>query len=419
MRNAADVERICLAALDRPASERAAYLDDACHEDAALRQEVESLLAHASPAEQFFQHPAAERSDALGGLSGLSVGQRLGAYHIIAKLGAGGMGEVYRARDTQLGREVAIKILPVVFAVDPERLARFEREARVLASLNHPHIAAIYGIETGAADAGQRVRALVMELVEGPTLAERIARGPLPMAEALGIAVQIAEALEAAHEQGVIHRDLKPANIKITPAGVVKVLDFGLAKLSDPADYESAAPPTSVSPTVTSPALVTGRDALLGTAAYMSPEQAKGLAVDKRADVWAFGVVLYEMLTGRRGFDGDTTVEVLSNVLKADPEWSALPPEIPPVVRSLLRRCLQKDPSRRLRDIGDARFQIEEGLSEPAGAAMVSPPSGARARFGSACCGSVRWWWPVRPSRPAPRGPCANPSRHSMKRGSN
>ena len=187
-----------------------------------------------------------------------------------------------------------------------------------------------------------------------------------------------------------MHRDFKPANIKITPDGVVKVLDFGLAKLADPVDHESAAPRTSVSPTVTSPALVTGRDVFLGTAAYMSPEQAKGLSVDKRADVWAFGVVLYEMLTGRRGFDGDTTVEVLSNVLKADPEWNALPPDIPPVVRSLLRRCLQKDPSRRLRDIGDARFQIEEGLSEPAGAASVSAPS-AWADFGSACGGPVRW----------------------------
>ncbi len=403
MRNAADVERICLAALDRPASERAAYLDDACHEDAALRQEVESLLAHASPAEQFFQQPAAERSDALGGLSGLSVGQRLGAYHVIAKLGAGGMGEVYRARDTQLGREVAIKILPVVFAVDPERLARFEREARVLASLNHPHIAAIYGIETGPADAGQRVRALVMELVEGPTLAERIAGGPLSMAEALRIAVQIAEALEAAHDQGVIHRDLKPANIKVRPDGTVKVLDFGLAKLADPADHAAR---TSVSPTVTSPALVTGRDALLGTAAYMSPEQAKGLPVDKRADVWAFGVVLYEMLTGRRGFNGDTTVEVLSHVLTADPAWSALPPDIPPVVRSLLRRCLQKDPSRRLRDIGDARFQMEESLSEPAGAATVSAPSRAarireRMLWAGALMVAAGAAWAVRePNRP-------------------
>jgi serine/threonine protein kinase len=240
----------------------------------------------------------------------LAAGARLGPYEVVAAIGAGGMGEVYRARDTRLQRDVAIKVLPDLFAADPERLARFEREAQVLASLNHPHIAAIYGLEeTQDVGAGfsRPVRALILELVDGETLADRIARGPIPMDEALPIARQICEALEAAHEQGIIHRDLKPANVKVTPGGIVKVLDFGLAKLSEPNVPNASSVPNafSMSPTITSPAMMTGIGMLLGTAAYMSPEQAKGRPADKRSDIWAFGCVLYEMLTGRRAFEGE------------------------------------------------------------------------------------------------------------------
>ena len=272
------------------------------------------------------------------------------------------MGEVWCATDTNLGRQVAIKILPDAFARDPDRLARFEREAKTLASLNHPNVAIIHGLEKAAG-----IRALVMEFVKGPTLADRIAHGPIPVDEALSIAKQIAEALEAAHEQGIIHRDLKPANIKLRPDGTVKVLDFGLAKVMEPPATTSAG--ISHSPTITSLAH-TMPGVILGTAAYMSPEQARGEPVDKRADIWAFGVVLYEMLSGQRAFRGETNVEVLSNVLKADPVWSVLPPATPAAVRSVLQRCVQKEPARRLRDIADARFRIEEAPSEFAGAAV-------------------------------------------------
>ena len=266
------------------------------------------------------------------------------------------MGEVYRAHDTRLNRDVALKILPDSFATDPDRLARFEREAQILASLNHPHIAMLYGLEDSSG-----TKALVLELVEGPTLADRIAQGPVPIDEALSIAGQIAEALGAAHEHGIVHRDLKPANIKIRSDGTVKVLDFGLAKALDP----EPGPTLSRNPTMTSPAM-TRAGVVLGTAAYMAPEQATGKTADTRVDIWAFGVTVYEMLTGRRGFDGETNVEVLSNVLKTQPEWSALPTETPAGIRALLRRCLQKDPARRLRDIADARFSIEDARDEPA-----------------------------------------------------
>ena len=239
----------------------------------------------------------------------LALGHRIGPYDITGTLGAGGMGEVYRARDTKLGRDVAMKVLPDAFTRDPDRLARFQREAQVLASLNHPHIGAIYGFE----DSGE-THALVLELVEGDTLADRIARGAVPLDEAVPIAKQIAEALEAAHEQGIIHRDLKPANIKVTPDGMVKVLDFGLAKLDAPGMHERRMRTSTASPTITSPAMMTGVGMLLGTAAYMSPEQAKGRAADKRSDIWAFGCVLYEMLTGRRAFDGEDVTEVLGAV---------------------------------------------------------------------------------------------------------
>jgi eukaryotic-like serine/threonine-protein kinase len=265
------------------------------------------------------------------------------------------MGEVYRARDAKLGRDVALKVLPGDFARDPQRMARFEREAQLLAALNHPNIAAIYGLDESGA-----IRALVMELVEGPTLADRIARGPLPLDEALPIFKQIAEALEYAHERGIIHRDLKPANIKITPDGAVKILDFGLAKaVTD--DFVADAP--SNSPTISAAATKAGM--ILGTAAYMSPEQAKGKAADKRADIWAFGVVLYEMLTGKRLFSGEASSEVLAAVMLKEPEWDALPPETPARLRNLLRRCLVKDPRQRLRDIGEARIAVEESLSAP------------------------------------------------------
>src|SRR5438105_5564020 len=284
---------------------------------------------------------------------GLSAGARLGSYEILAPLGAGGMGEVYRARDTRLGRDVAIKILPEIFINDRERLARFEREARMLAALNHSHIGAIYGLE----DVGG-VRSLVLELVEGETLAERLRRGPVPLQEGLAIAQQIADALESAHEKGIIHRDLKPANVKITPDGTVKVLDFGLAKA---AVSEGSGSDLAQMPTITVDA--TSEGMILGTAAYMSPEQACGKSVDKRTDIWAFGCVLYEMLAGCRTFSGGTLSETIAAIIERDPEWDHLPDTTPRPVRHLLRRCLEKDPKRRLRDIGDARIELDDALS--------------------------------------------------------
>jgi serine/threonine protein kinase len=282
----------------------------------------------------------------------LAPGTRVGPYEILAPLAAGGMGEVYRARDIKLNREVALKVLPDAFAFDPDRLARFKREAQVLASLNHPNIAAIYGSEEAA-----EVQALVLELVEGPTLADRIAHGPIPLDEALTIARQVADALEAAHDQGIIHRDLKPANIKLRPDGAVKVLDFGLAKALEPAPVSAG---LSRSPTITSPAM-TQLGVILGTAAYMSPEQAQGKPVDKRADIWAFGVVLYEMLSAQRLFTGDTVSDTLAAVLKEEPDWDRVPPRAQP----LLRRCLVKDAKRRLRDIGDAMPLFENATESP------------------------------------------------------
>jgi eukaryotic-like serine/threonine-protein kinase len=310
----------------------------------------------------------------------LSPGTRLGSYEIQSAIGAGGMGEVYRARDTKLDRAVAIKILPESFAHDPERLARFEREAKNLAALNHPNIATIHGFEDA-----QGIQALVMELVEGPTLADRIAQGRIPLDEALPIARQIAEALEAAHEQGIVHRDLKPANVKLKARGApppraeegrlerslsaadgadctVKVLDFGLAKALEPAMSSADA---AASPTITSPALMTGAGIILGTAAYMSPEQAKGRTADKRSDVWAFGCVLFEMLTGVRAFPGEDVSDTLAAVLRGEPDWGKLPADTPAAIRRLLRRCLTKDRRERLRDIGDARIEIQDaGTSE-------------------------------------------------------
>jgi serine/threonine protein kinase/Tol biopolymer transport system component len=298
---------------------------------------------------------------------GLSPGTRLGAYEIVGLIGAGGMGEVYRAVDTRLDRHVALKVLPDAFAADPERSARFQREAKVLASLNHPHIAALFGLEE---EGGRHF--LAMELVAGEALADRIARGPLPVSEALPIARQIVEALEAAHEQGIIHRDLKPANLKVRPDGTVKVLDFGLAKALT---NESAVAGPSLltnSPTLTSPLNVSGIGVLLGTAAYMSPEQAKGKPADKRSDVWAFGCVLYEMLTGRRAFAGEDVSDTLAEVLKGTPDWSALPERAPKEVVRLLRRCLDKNWGRRLPDIGVARLEIDDALTSGESQAVFS-----------------------------------------------
>ena len=312
----------------------------------------------------------------------LSTGARLGPYEILSPIGAGGMGEVYRARDTRLDRDVALKALPAGLVADADRLARFSREAKMLAQLSHPGIAAVYAVEEID---GQRF--LAMELADGVDLSERIRRGPIPVHEAIAIARQIAEALEEAHEKGIVHRDLKPANIKVSEGGRVKLLDFGLAKAwtGEPGPDSDA----TRSPTLTG--LGTAAGMILGTAAYMSPEQARGKPVDKRADIWAFGVVLYEMLTGKRLFDGETVTDVLAAVLKTEPDWGALPSTTPPAVVHLLRRCLERDPKRRLRDIGDARLELgeasrpersarsEEGPQAAQGA--PAPPAGRR-RFG-------------------------------------
>ncbi len=350
----------------------------------------------------------------------LAPGSRLGPYEIIAPIGAGGMGEVYRATDTKLNRDVAIKVLPESFALDADRVARFTREAQVLASLNHPNIAAIYAVETtsGVVLPGTRLApgettpdvvstALVMELVEGDDLSAIIARGPVTLADALPIARQIADALEAAHEQGIVHRDLKPANIKVRADGTVKVLDFGLAKAMDPAGSSSGE--VMNSPTMTARATQMGM--IIGTAAYMSPEQAKGKAVDKRADIWAFGVVLYEMLTGRRAFEGEDISTTLAAVLMREPDFKALPKDTPPAIDGLVRRCLERDPKLRLRDIGEARLLLSNPQAMSFSSATVTPlaqPAGRRARSLWIALGVVGALWiatlipAVRYFQPAP-----------------
>ena len=370
------VEDLCHAALAFRAEERRPFLVQACDGDEALLREVESLIAQESSATAFMSVPAA----ALAGSAGLDqpraalVGARFGSYTIRSLLGAGGMGEVYRAHDDTLGREVAIKLLSPAFTAEPERRARFEREARMLATLNHPHIGAIYGVEET-----DGVRGLVLELVEGATLGERIASSArtagsnapgLPMAEALAIARQVADALEAAHEKGIVHRDLKPANIKITPDGVVKVLDFGLAKVANP---DSSSSDLSRS----------RAGAIFGTAAYMSPEQARGHNVDKRTDIWAFGCVLFEMLTGRVAFAGETASDTIAKILERDPDWAALPAATPARIRRLLRQCLAKDPKQRLRDIGDVRIEMDSADDALPRVSDETMASSARAKTGT------------------------------------
>ena len=342
------------------------------------------------------------------------IGTRLGPYEVVGKQGAGGMGEVYRARDTRLGRDVAIKVLPALFANDAERMQRFEREARTLAALNHPNIAQVHGLEDVPAGVGTVAgRALVMEYVEGDDLSQRLARGPVSLHDALPIARQIALALEAAHEQGIIHRDLKPANIKVKDDGTVKVLDFGLAKAVAPGGGSNAGVAGDAamnSPTLTARATELGL--ILGTAAYMAPEQARGKVVDRRADIWSFGVVLTEMLTGERAFKGDDVTEVLAKVIEREPDLSKLPPSTPVDVRKLIARCLAKDPKQRLRDIGEARILLDEAATAPTSSgltplqtlASAPQPSGlmralpwAVAAIGVALAG-VAWLGPSSPS---------------------
>jgi eukaryotic-like serine/threonine-protein kinase len=372
------------AALDHPPDERAAFVAAAAG-DEELRREVELLLqADAAGVSVLDRLPVADPFVVAGGFSGapagdvndqphpahsiLEAGHRIGPYQITALVGAGAMGEVYRARDRKLNRDVALKVLPASVAADVDRLERFKREAQMLAALNHPNIAAIYGFEDASHE-----QALVLELVDGSTLAEMIAQGALGLDQTLAIARQIAEALEAAHEKGIIHRDLKPANIKIASSGVVKVLDFGLAKVWE------GAPGALLSGTATVMSSQAGEPLILGTPAYMSPEQARGRNLDKRTDIWSFGCVLFEMLTGRSAFGGETVSDTIARVLERDVDWSSLP-ALPARIRDVLRRCLQKDPSRRLRDIGDARLEIDEFLSAPVVGDSTASNASARQR---------------------------------------
>ena len=359
------VELLYHEALARDDGERAAFLRDACAGDEALRREIESLLGFESQARGFMTSPALEAMAPapieLDEAARPLVGQRLGPYEIKSMLGAGGMGAVYRARDTRLGRDVAIKILPEAFIADADRRARFDREARMLAALSHPHIGAIYGLEER-----EGLHGLVLELIEGESLAERLARGTgLTLGEALHIARQIADALEAAHEKTIVHRDLKPANILLQGAlghtPLVKVVDFGLAKV----DRDEAVYDQTHSPTISIGRTTEG--VILGTAGSMSPEQARGKLVDKRTDIWAFGCVLFEMLTGRKAFEGETVSDTIALILEREPDWSALPETTPTAIRRLLQRCLEKDPKRRLHDIADARIEIDEASREPSG----------------------------------------------------
>ena len=347
------VDEIFHRALQQRPEERAAFLEGACAHDPSLIKEVEALLRSDERAGNFLEPPAVDPlAKVVPPSSGAFAGNTFGPYEVQILLGVGGMGEVYRARDSKLKRDVAIKVLPHEFSSDVERVSRFQREAEILASLNHPHIGAIYDLERFG-----EWRFLVLEFVDGETLDQRISGGVIPVGEALAIAKQIAEALDAAHEKGIIHRDLKPSNIKVTPRGNVKILDFGLAKVVAAEGTALSNLPTTLSAST--------RGSILGTPAYMSPEQANGKEADRSSDLWAFGCVLYEMLTGRRAFQGETTSEILAAVLKSDPDWSRLPTETPEGIRRLLRHCLQKDQTLRLRDARDARIEINDVQSGP------------------------------------------------------
>jgi len=356
------IEELYEAALAEPADQRTEFLKRACADEPALQREIETLLDLASEAKSFLESSpiAALRERPIT----FSAGEKLGNFEILELIGRGGMGEVYRAKDTRLCREVALKTLPAALAADTERKLRLEREARLLAALNHQHIATIYGLEEAVG-----VQALAMEYVPGQTLADRLAQGAISVPKCMAIARQIAEALEYAHGKGVIHRDLKPANIKVTPAGGVKVLDFGLAKAVRPPSVPHEQDNSGVSLDGSKPG------AILGTPAYMAPEQARGEPADERADIWGFGVLLYEMLTGRRTFRGKSAVDTLAAVLHEDPDWKALPDAVTPDIRTMMRRCLTRDPMWRLRDIGDARIALGEHLANPHAGVLETKPA--------------------------------------------
>jgi serine/threonine-protein kinase len=404
-----DLERICLSALERPAADRAAFLIEACGSDEELRREAESLIARDGAAVSFLEAPPLSGALSLmfaATVPTMAAGDRLGPYAVVSSLGSGGMGEVYRARDATLDREIAIKVLPSLFTTDRQRLERFEREARLLASLNHPNIATLHGIEHVGG-----IHALVLELVEGETLAERLrstAGHPptgagLPLATVSSIARQIASALDSAHVKGIVHRDLKPANVMIRPDGVVKLVDFGVAKLVPLDRQDDMADP------IRRPDSVTVEGMTLGTPAYMSPEQARGLQVDKRTDIWAFGCILFEMLAGRRPFEGNTVADTVARVLEHDPDWSALPRTTPAAVEKLVRRCLRKDPERRLRDVGDAVEDLEENHGTDGVVHSSRPATAGRfSRWGRfvpallivVSLGASRFWSPLSTVRP-------------------
>ncbi|MEO7275370.1 MAG: protein kinase, partial [Vicinamibacterales bacterium] len=384
----------------RPANEREASLMAACAGDDSLRAEVQSLLDQSELAPGFLAIPALDLAARVVSVPSVPLnGRRLGVFELEVLIGAGGMGEVYRARDTRLGREVAIKILAPAFQDDPDRLARLQGEARVLASLNHPHIGAIHGLEEA-----EGVRALVLELVPGETLSDRIDRGPVSVPESLAIAGQIADGLDMAHEKGIIHRDLKPGNIMITPEGVVKILDFGLAQTT-PSDEPSR--DLALGSTVADRGSRDGN--IVGTVAYMSPEQARCKLVDKRTDIWAFGCVLYEMLTGQLPFPGETTSAIRAAILEREANWEALPGSTPEAIRRLLRSCLEKDPKTRLRDIGDARRELDAAGRELLSPGRATPPLRRTERLAwltalgvLSLLAMVLAAWAVRPPSPPP-----------------